>query len=192
MQRNDENRMSQLDDLRDTLAHARVSYEAWWLFTGPHQEREGIVRVFNSYLRFFRVVHPALWVTFVVKLASVFGTRSEEISLRTIPGAEQDCSFAGLWQRDRRLHRYRSKVIAHRDKELLSRNYARESGFTYDALKALLDDTCAFFDSAAVRLSVGPVDAFSCEADLLRLVQRLGRQERLSSEPLDGSNTEPR
>jgi AbiU2 len=162
--------MSHLDDLRDTLSHARLCHEAWWLFRGPHPDREKIVRVFNSYFGFFDAVRSALYVTFIVKLASVFGTRADEITLKAIPDIEQHTSFADLWERGRRLHKYRSKLIAHRDIDLETRSYAQESGFSYDDLKTLLDDTVGLFDSAARRLHIDPVHQLSCEADLLQLV----------------------
>ena len=168
--------MSHLDDLRDTLSHARACHEAWWLFTGTHPDREKIVRVFNSYFEFFSAVRPALYVTFIVKLASVFGTRADEITLKAIPDIEQHTSFANLWERGRRFHKYRSKLIAHRDIDLETRSYAQESGFTYDDLKMLLDDTCGLFDSAARRLRIDPVHQLSCEADLLRFVHDLFKQ----------------
>ena len=169
--------MSHLDDIRDTLSHARVCHEAWWLLTGTHPEREKIVRAFNSYLGFFSAVRPALYATFIVKLSSVFGVRADEISLKVIPDIEQDTSFSDLWGRGRRLHRYRSKLIAHRDIELQSRNYAQESGFTYNDLKTLLDDTCRLFDSAARRLRIDLVHQLSCETALLRLIHDLGKHK---------------
>jgi hypothetical protein len=167
---NEAGRMNHLDDIRNTLFEARVCHEAWWLFTGTHTDRKKIVQVYNGYLDFFSAVRPALYVTFIVKLASVFGTRGDEISLKVIPGIEQDTSFSDLWERGRRLHKYRSKLIAHRDINLESRNYARASGFTYDGLKALLDDTCRSFDLAARRLHIDPIHHLSCEGDLLRLI----------------------
>jgi len=145
---------------------------------GTHPDREKIVRVFNSYIGFFSAVKPALYVAFIAKLASVFGTRADEISLKVIPDIEQDASFSDLWDRGRRLHKYRSKLIAHRDIDLESRNYAQESGFTYDDLKALLDDTCGLFDSAACRLRIDPVHQISCGADLLRLISDLFKHKR--------------
>lgn len=134
------------------------------------------MRVLNSYHVFFRTTQPALYATFIVKLSSVFGARPDEITLKDIPGAERESSFEALWQRGRRLHKIRSKLIAHRDTDIHSRNYARESGFTYDDLKALLTDTCRFFDSAAERLDIAPVHVLSCKADLLRLVHDLGTE----------------
>jgi len=133
--------------------------------------------VFNSYLGFFSAVRPALYVTFVVKLASVFGTRADEITLKSIPDVEQHTSFPDLWERGRRLHKYRSKLIAHRDIDLGTRSNAQEGGFTYDDLKALLEDTCGLFDLAAHRLHIDPVHQLSCEADLLHLIHDLFKQK---------------
>lgn len=169
--------MNHLDDIRDTLSHARLCREAWWLFTGEHRDREKIVWAYNFYSDFFGAIHPALYVTFVIKLASLFGERDDEITLRHIPRVEQHASFPELWERGRRLYKYRSKVIAHRDIGLTYRNFARESGFTYDKLKQLLDDTCDLFDSEARRLGIAPVHSFSCESDFLRLMYDLNAQK---------------
>jgi hypothetical protein len=161
------------DDIRTTLLHARLCHEGWWVFAGTHPQREAILSVYNRYLHFFEAVQPALFTTFVVKLASLFGTRSDEITLKMLPGSELDPAFDELWERGRRLHRYRSKVIAHRDISVLSKDFAKDTGFTYDGMKAILDDTCAMFDRLAVGYSFEPSFPFSSHDDLLALVNDL-------------------
>jgi AbiU2 len=177
-----------VDDTCDTFIHARLCHEAWWLTTRDHPDRDKIVWVFNFYLHFFGTVQPALFVTFIIKLASLFGTRSDEITIRLVPGIESDSSFPFLWERRRRLHKYRSKLIAHRDIELGLRDFAREARFTFNDLETLLNDTCAIFDSAARRLAITPIHRFSCQSDLLRLVYDLkisaSRRRRRCENPL--------
>ena len=144
--------MTHLDDIRDTLLHARLCYEAWWLLETQHPNRKQIVSVYNRYVGFFSTVHPALFATFLVKLASVFGTRTDEISLQRIVDIDQIAEFPKLWTRGRLFHKYRSKVIAHRDINITHKTFVPESGCpTYDSLKELLDDTCRLFDAAAQR-----------------------------------------
>lgn len=135
--------------------------------------RDKILAVYNRYLHFFEAIRPALFTTFVIKLASVFGTRSDEITLRLLPGAENDAEFASLWERGRRLHKYRSKVIAHRDVEVLSKDFAKETGFTYNALRAILDDACGLFDRLAAAHAFEKTFPFSSDDDLLALIADL-------------------
>jgi hypothetical protein len=135
--------------------------------------RDEILAAYNRYLHFFEAVRPALFTTFIVKLASLFGARSDEISLRVLPGSESEAEFAHLWERGRRLHKYRSKVIAHRDVEVLSTDFAKATGFTYDGLKAILDDACAMFDRIAQKHGFERTYSFSSEDDLLALIHAL-------------------
>ncbi|MEY2584431.1 MAG: hypothetical protein QOD80_457 [Verrucomicrobiota bacterium] len=167
------------DDIRTTLLHARLCHQAWWVFTGAHPQRDAILAVYNRYLHFFEAVRPALFSTFIVKLASLFGTRSDEITLKMLPGSEDDPAFAALWERGRRLHRYRSKVIAHRDVEVLSKDFAKDTGFTYDSLKAILEDTYALFDRLADAHRFEHTFSFSSQDDLLALVNDLGDPQRI-------------
>lgn len=164
------------DDIRTTLLHARLCHQAWWVFTGSHPQRDAILEVYNRYLHFFEAVRPALFTTFVVKLASLFGTRSDEISLKMLEGSQSDAAFNDLWDRGRRLHKYRSKVIAHRDIDVLSKDFAKDTGFTYNTLKAILDDTSALFDRCAATFSFESTFTFSSDEDLLSLVNDLSTQ----------------
>ncbi len=178
--------MTHLDDIRDTLIHARTCYEAWWLVETEHPNRHQIVSAYNRYKGFFNTVQPALFVTFAVKLASVFGTRNDEISLQRISGINEIEGFSGLWERGRRFHKYRSKKIAHRDIDVTHKTFVHESGCsTYDDLKKLLDDTCQLFDTAARRLKAEGLPALSPVSDLLALVIDLdqfhGGQRRVST-----------
>jgi hypothetical protein len=170
---------SHTDDIRSTLLHARLCHQAWWVFTGTHPCRESILAVYNRYLHFFEAVRPALFTTFVIKLASLFGSRSDEITLRMLPGSEADAAFRDLWDRGKRLHKYRSKVIAHRNVEVLSKDFAKDTGFTYDALKAILDDTSALFDRLAEKHGFERTFPFSSDEDLLALVNDLSHVQSI-------------
>ena len=166
--------MTHLNDIRDTLIHARTCYEAWWFFETEHPNREQIVSVYNRYNGFFATVHPALFATFLVKLASVFGTRTDEISLERIPGIHQIAEFPALWARGRLFHKYRSKVIAHRDINVTHETFVPESGcLTYDDLKKLLDDTCQLFGTAAQNLKAEGLPAVTSVDHLLALILAL-------------------
>ena len=171
--------MTHLDDIRDTLIHARLCYEAWWLLESSHPNRKQIVSVYNRYRGFFITVHPALFATFLVKLASVFGARTDEISLERISGIDKIAEFAQLWKRGRLFHKYRSKVIAHRDIDITHKTFVPESGCpTYDDLKQLLDDTCQLFDLAAKSLGAEGLPPFTSGDDFLSLILALDQHHK--------------
>lgn len=164
---------SEIDDIRDTLMHASLCHEAWWIFEGVHPMHDDIIGVYNRYLHFFETVRPALFVNYVLKLSSLFDQIDDKISLLSIPDVKTDPRFSDLWARGRRLYKYRSKVIAHRDRQIDSRDFARETGFTLDGIRAILGDACSVFDDAAARLNIAPVHSFSCSDDLLALIADL-------------------
>jgi hypothetical protein len=120
-----------------------------------------------------------LFTTFTVKLASLFGTRLDEITLRMLPSSDLDPAFDDLWERGRGLHKYRSKVIAHRDVAVLSKDFAKDTGFTYDGLKAILDDSCALFDRLADTHGFEHTFFFSSHDDLIALVNDLTDPQRI-------------
>ncbi len=161
------------DDIRNTLSHAKTCHEAWWLLIGEHPKRKQIKFVYNKYLNFFDTLRPALYCTFAMKLSSLFSTIAKDITLDKLPGIKKYPEFNNLWDRGRRLYQYRSKVIAHRDKATTSRNFAKETGFTYNDLKNILDDSCSLFDSFAKDNKISGVYDFSCEKDLLELISDL-------------------
>ena len=161
-------------DLRDTLSHARLCHEGWWLFKCEHPRRDEIVAAYNQHSDFFSTVQPALFVTFVIKLASVFGKRSDEISLKSIPCADRLPGFSDLWSRGQRFHKYRSKIVAHRDINIATNTFIPESGCpTFDSLKSLLDDTCQFFNDAAKSLNVDGLHPVTLEKDFFSMVSKL-------------------
>jgi hypothetical protein len=167
-----------LDDLRHTLTHARLCHEAWWFIEGDNAAREKIVKVYNRYKDFFATVHPALFVTFIVKLCSVFDNDPNSISLKLLPGYETHPGFLDLWQRGRTLFRYRSKVIAHRDSALTEKNFAADTDFSYNDIKKILDESCKMFDTIAGQIGAQPTYPFGCKDDLYLMIQDIEEQLR--------------
>lgn len=170
---------SHFDDIRTTLLDARLCYQAWWILVGTRQQRDSILAVYNRYLHFFEAVRPALFTTFAVKLATLFGRRSDEITLKSLLGAEADPKFGDLWKRGRRLYWYRSKVIAHRDLAVLSTDFAKKTGFTHKDLRMLLEDTSSLFDRLADNHGFERVPPLSSKEDLLALIKNLSHTERI-------------
>lgn len=170
-----------LSDIRNTLCHARLCHEAWWIFTGDHPNRSDIIWVHNYYVEFFGAVRPALYVTFVLKIASLFDLGKESISFNSIPDINKLPDYQNVWDRGRRLYRYRSKAIAHRDKNVGEKNFATETGFTYSGFKQLLDDSCNLFNEASSKLGSESIPNFSCSSDLQRLIDDLKMKPSKSS-----------
>lgn len=176
MQKTQIPRAEVLDDLRNTLTHARHCHEGWRTFQFEHPERRQIVEVFNTYPGFFSTVSPALFTTFAVELCSLFGTRSDEITLKLIPDIEVDPEFTNIWKRGRRFYKYRNKFIAHRDTKQVLTGFENPEGISYNDIHRLLDDTCGLFDIAAKRLGIPGIPQLHCDPDLLLLIQNLHRQ----------------
>ena len=144
---------------------------------GENMQRDEIVMVYNRYNDFFGAVTPSLFVTFVIKLASVFDWngkgQEENITLKMLPDHSSRAEFSAIWETGRKLYRYRSKMIAHRDMEITERDFARDSGFTWNALKDLLNRTCELFDAIAVSHGFEKTHAISCKYDLQLLLDDL-------------------
>ena len=179
--------MDQLfSDIKQTINHARMCHEAWWFFKGTNPNRERIVSVYNNYLDVFETIRPALYTTFIVKLASVFDNDENSISLKFVISEIEKTTnkkfktnlidFDDLWKRGRRLFKYRNKVIAHRDKKITTRNFAKETGFTYDDLKEILDDVSTFLDEALLFIGKGKFHRFSNTSSLEKLINDLSEK----------------
>ena len=164
-----------VSDVRGTLVKARLFREAWWTISGDHPRRSDIVRALNLYSDFFSLLEPALWIAYTASLASLFDKGSDSIALSSVPGIESEPGYQALWNKGRLLYRYRSKLIAHRDKKLVEKNFTAGSGLTHDAVLWILETACQCFNAAALRLDVDPLPPLSCEADLLLLVDDLSR-----------------
>jgi hypothetical protein len=171
------------DDIKRTINHARMCHEAWWFLYGTNPMREQIVNVYNHYLDLFETIRPALYTSFIVKLASVFDNDKNSISLKFIIKKIEKSTkkkfktkridFDDLWERGSRLFKYRNKVIAHRDKNVTSRNYAKETGFKYDDLKEILEDVSTFLDETLLFVGKGEFYRFSNTSDFERLINDL-------------------
>ena len=162
-------------DLRHTLIQARLFDEIWWLLEGEHPERATIVKASNQYLKFFVALRPGMFLAFIVALGSLFDERDDCITLKSIPEIAADPSFQDLWRRGRRLYRYRSKSIAHRDVRNETTDFAAATGFTYNQLRAILADACTVYERYARAKSIEPLPSasFSASTDLLRLMKKL-------------------
>ncbi len=174
-----------LDDIKRTINHARMCHEAWWFLYGTNPMRQQIVNVYNNYLNLFETIRPALYTSFIVKLASVFDNDKNSISLKFVIKEIEKLTekqfktdrtdFDDLWERGRRLFKYRNKVVAHRDKNVTSRNFAKETGFKYDDLKAILEDVSTFLDEAFMFIGEGGFHRFSNTSDFERLINDLSK-----------------
>lgn len=166
--------MSTLDDLRDTLTHARLCHEGWWLIEGDHPFWHDASKIYNRYADFFYLaVSPALFATFMLKLASVFDEDNRSISLKDLPDYNRYPGFQELWSLGRVLFEYRNKVIAHRSRKIDPAQLAADTGFTYDGLKKLLDDACSMFDNIATTIRIEGTHRLSCRNHLHSLIKAL-------------------
>ena len=164
-------------DLRNTLFQARLFNEVWWLVEGEHPEREMIVKACNQHALFFQILRPGMYVAFIVLLGSLFDERDDCVTLKSIPEISADPSFATLWKKGRRLYRYRSKSIAHRDVQNDAVDFARATGFTYNEVRGILKEACDIYDRYALAHNLTPLPSedFSSGKDLLQLLRKLGK-----------------
>jgi hypothetical protein len=108
-----------------------------------------------------------------MKLSSIFSTIPKDITLNKLPDIQKYPEFNDLWERGRRLYTYRSKVIAHRDQQISTRNFAKETGFNYKDLKKILDDSCSTFDTFAKENRICGIYDFYCKEALIKLISDL-------------------
>ena len=165
------------EDLRHTLLQARLFDEIWWLLEGTHPERDTIVKACNQHVLFFQTLRPGMFAAFVVVLGSLFDERDDCVTLKSIPEIRNDPLFAALWKKGRRLYRYRSKSIAHRDAQNETVDFAAATGFSYNELRGILADACQIYDRYARSHKLEPLPSadFSASADLLRLLRGLAK-----------------
>ena len=163
------------NDIRLTLNQAKLCEQVWWLLLGPNSDRDRIVRSFNLYFDFFNTVRPGMYVTFIVRLASLFDKDTRSVSLKSIPEIRADPAFPALWEKGQKLYRYRSKAIAHRDFKNEKKDFAYATGFSLNELRDILAETCAIYDRYALAQGIEGVPRHSADRDLLRLVRRLTR-----------------
>ena len=137
--------------VRDALFHAQHCCEAWWLLEGAHDQRAQVVGAFEEFPMVFETLRPALYTSLIIKVCSVFGTGSDDITMRSIPDATLDADFSRIWEIGRRLYKLRSKLIAHIDSRCDPDLVAKETGLTNDSLRAFLADTVALYNRIAER-----------------------------------------
>lgn len=177
------NREFAFTDMRNTLVHARACDELWWTIEGTHPERETIVSGCNQYLHFFQTVRSSMFLSYVILLSSLFDNREDCITLKSLPEFKNDRAFQELWNRGRRLYKYRSKSIAHRDIKSDENNYAEATGFSYNQVRAILSDSIALYDRVARkqnRVEVSSID-ISPKTDFLQLMRKLRTIENPTS-----------
>ena len=162
----------QIDDLRETLSHAKACLEAWWIAEGDDDPslHAKLQLAHGRYLHYFEIIQPALFITFVTKLTSAFDDDPTSISLKILPDYEAFPEFASLWDRGRRIYKYRNKVIAHRDRQVPIRNFAQETGYTYNNLRTIMNDTCRLFDFCAERHSLERVRQLFFVSEIHRFI----------------------
>lgn len=166
-----------VDDIWRTLTHAKFCDEIWWLLDGTHPERDTILEAYNRYLNCFAVLRPGIFVAYIILLGSLFDQSPDCITLKSIPELTGDPAFPALWDKGRRLYTYRSKSIAHRDIKNDSIDFAAATGFTYDGLRGIVQESCDLFDryARANNLATVPSQAFSSGDDLLRIMRVLAK-----------------
>ena len=89
-----------------------------------------------------------MFKAFVITLSSLFDDDKRSISMNSLPGINTHPLYPVLWE-GRRLYRFRSKAVAHRDKENESVDFASETGLTYNEVRSILNGSCELFDSFA-------------------------------------------
>ncbi len=139
------------DDIRNALLHAQHCCDFWWLLEGAHLQRTDVIGAFEELPVVYETLRPALYTSLIIKVCSVFGTGSDDITLRSLPDAELDHEFPRIWEIGRRLYKLRSKLIAHLDSRCDPDLVAKETGLTNDSLRAFLADAVALYNRIAER-----------------------------------------
>ncbi len=160
-----------LSDIRDTLFHAKLCYELWRMLTDDGIRQEMGLGILNRYSMVFRAIRPALYISFVIKLASLFDERKDSISIDRLNKALVSNEYGELWNEGRTLYKYRSKMIAHRNKTMDWGEIAKGTGFSYKDLEMLLLQTCEMFNVIAKLQNQEPIPPLSCKHDFKRLVK---------------------
>jgi len=179
-----------INDIIKTLRHAKACHEAWWFMFDESQAH--ILNFRRKYISFFETVKPALYTTFVIKLSSIFDEDNRSISLRTLmkeikKSADntneifqaKSIDFDDLWKRGRKLFEYRNKVIAHRNRNISTKNFAKETGFKYSDLKAILDDALMFLDEVLLFIGRREFSRLNVTSDFTRLIKDIDCNEIL-------------
>lgn len=164
------------EDLRDALLHAQHCCDFWWLLEGAHFQRSNVIEAFEELPAVYETLRPALYTSFIIKICSVFGKGSNDITLRSMPGAELDPDFLRIWEIGRRLYILRNKLIAHLDSRCDPDLVAKETGLTNDSLRAFLADTVALYNRIAERHREPDVADFGLGEELKVFLSRLNQR----------------
>jgi hypothetical protein len=165
-----ESSVAHIDDVRDTIAHARLCGSAWRYLTVEHENRDLVLSGFDAFPMFFETTQKALFTCFCVKLCSLFGQRADEITLKSVPNIESDSEFDRLWQAGRNLYKYRNKIIAHRDSKTPPETVAKELKITHDQLLSLTEDVSRLFERTARKSGFIGNHSVNCVSDLEQLL----------------------
>lgn len=134
-----------------------------------------MIRAFYELPVVYETLRPALYTSLIIKVCSVFGTGSHDITLRSIPDATQDPGFSRIWEIGRRLYNLRSKLIAHLDRRCDPESVARETGLSNDTLREFTSDTVALYNRLAQRHQEAGVPDFGISEELSVFLSRLNR-----------------
>jgi hypothetical protein len=91
------------EDIRNALVHAQHCCDFWWLLEGAHLQRTNVMGAFEELPVVYETLRPALYTALIIKVCSVFGTGSNDITLRSLPDADLDFDFLRIWEIGRRL-----------------------------------------------------------------------------------------
>lgn len=170
-----------IDDLRETLFHARMYHQGWWCIVGKHEDRDVVVEGVSSHLVFFNAIASAFFDALVINLASVFDENKKSISFVSNSEFSKHALFQEIRDKGEKLFKFRNKFVAHRDYSLVAKPEDFQSGLTHDDLGYLLNCCCQIFDDVAHRIGVAPISGFSCEEDIMNLIEILNREQKLKS-----------
>jgi hypothetical protein len=167
---------TEFSEIRNALFHAQQCCEVWWLLEGSHDLRAQVIGAFDDLPVVYETLRPALYTSLIIKICSVFATGSEDITLRHIPGADQDPDFSRIWEIGRRLYKLRSKLIAHLDSRCDPDLVARDTGLTYDALREFSANAVSLFNRLAERHQETGVPDFGISEELSIFLSRLNQK----------------
>ena len=143
-----------------------------------------MVNGMSSHLVFFNAVAWAFFDAFISNLATVFdkGTKKDpSISFYSNSQFSNHRLFCEVEDKGRKLFRYRSKFVAHRDYFMVANPDSFQSGLTHDDLGFLLNRCCEIFDDVAQEQGAATVCEFSCDEDIMRLIATLVKEQNIGS-----------
>ena len=122
---------------------------------------------------FFAAAECAFWESLITRLSSIFDENPKSISLISIPDLAKHPEFQRNWDIGRKLYKYRSKVIAHRDSSVARSGNGYGFGLCFDDIKLILDDSCEIYNACADVHGLCGVPDISCDDDLKAILRKL-------------------